>query len=524
MTAISRRTFMTSVASLAALGVAPHWSNTAQAAGETTKVDAATALTVTGGQIIGAREANGTRVWRGIPFAEPPVGDLRGRAPRPVSSWAGQKETVAFGNQAVQQALSAGMPVPDAGAEDCLYLNVWAPEKGSDTPRPVLVWIHGGGYVAGSGSEAVYYGDDYAERGDLVYVSINYRLNGFGFLRTSLDADSANLALLDQVAALQWIQKNIEQFGGDPANVTVMGESAGAMAISTLIGSPRARGLFARAIIQSGGARPIYSAREAEEVLAFALAEAGLKPGEDEKLMALPLEELKRIFAAMGAKSKSILLGGEPFHPAIGDSVLPKHPLETLSAIPALIGHCENEGQTFAHFENLFEGLPLKVRSLVGEEKWNELARIYKAHARPERDPLMDLFSDSFTGIPSLRLADQLKGLGADVWSYRFDYQKASPIGAAHASDIAFTFGKPNEAPFPVEWTKQAQTVSERMRDSFIAFARTGNPQTSDLPDWPQHDPEALDYLRFDATPSIGQDFIGAERRAAWQDVAIDAV
>ena len=122
----------------------------------------------------------------------------------------GRKRRLPLGNQAVQQALSAGMPVPDAGAEDCLYLNVWAPEKGSDTPRPVLVWIHGGGYVAGSGSEAVYYGDDYAERGDLVYVSINYRLNGFGFLRTSLDADSANLALLDQVAALQWIQKNIE--------------------------------------------------------------------------------------------------------------------------------------------------------------------------------------------------------------------------------------------------------------------------------------------------------------------------
>lgn len=485
--------------------------------------DTSPIVTIRSGRLSGTRGSNGTRVWRGIPYAQPPVGELRGRAPRASVSWTETRSATTFGSEAVQQGLGP-IPAQVAGSEDCLYINVWAPEQPSEKARPVLVWIHGGGFVFGAGSEPIYDGEDYAARGDIVFVSFNYRLNGFGFLATSHQDGAANLGLLDQIAALRWVQDNIAAFGGDPANVTVMGESAGAMSIGCLLGAPMARGLFARAIIQSGGARPVFSQTDARKVTELALAKAGLQPDDDAKLMALPVEELKRIFKLMGDESNTALLGGEPFRPAIDGYVLPTHPLQNLAPVPTLIGHCENEGLTFAGVKNLLEGLPKRVRSLAGDARWEALTAAYAASARPQRDPMMDLFSDCFTGIPSLRLADGLAAVDAPVWSYRFDYQKASPIGAAHATDIAFTFGKAQGAPLPVEWTPEAQALSHHMRDSFIAFVRTGDPQTRDLPIWPRHDAKSLAYLRFDATPEISADYIGAARRQAWRDVPIEAV
>lgn len=189
-----------------------------------------------------------------------------------------------------------------------------------------------------------------------------------------------------------------------------------------------------------------------------------------------------------------------------------------------MIGHCENEGVTFANVATLIEGLPKKVRSLVGVERWEALTAAYASTPRPHRDPTIDLFSDTFTGIPSLRLANGLVAISAPVWFYRFDNEKASPIGAAHASDIAFTFGKSNGTPFPVDWTPEAKAVSDRMRDSFVAFARTGSPQTAALPRWPRHDPAGLHYLRFDVKPSVDSDFIGAARRSVWKPVPVSAV
>lgn len=475
------------------------------------------------GWVRGAQELNGARVWRGLPFARPPIGPLRGRAPQLVEPWTGVRDATRFGSMAVQQALGPNAP-PEPGSEDCLYLNVWAPASRSARPRPVLVWIHGGGFVLGSGSDPIYNGADYAQRGDLVFVTLNYRLGGFGFLATDRDPGSANLGLLDQVAALRWIRDNIAAFGGDPANVTVMGESAGGMSIGCLLGAPAARELFARAIIQSGGARPVFPAGQARQVTALALAEAGLRRGEDERLLKLSVDDLRRVFSALSAKAASPLLGGEPFHPAIDGVVLPRHPLLSLAPVPTMIGHCENEGATFEEFKPLYDGLPMKVRSLVGEARWSALTATYRDHPRPGRDPRTDLFSDCFTGIPSLRLADALAAAGTPVWSYRFDYQKASPIGAAHAADVAFTFGTPRGAPFPVEWTEEARTLSDRMRDSFIAFTRTGDPQTRDLPAWPRHDPHDLTFLRFDARCTVGHDFIGGARRAAWKDVPVEAV
>lgn len=516
---IGRRDFMRSIAAWGA-GVLPAGRIMAQSRDARSP---AGVVTVRDGRIAGSREANGTRVWRGIPYASPPVGPLRGRAPQPATAWSGIRDATAFGSEAIQQSLEPNTG-PMKGSEDCLYLNVWGPEQPSSTPRPTIVWIHGGGFVFGAGSEESYHGDGYAERGDVVFVTFNYRLNGFGYLRTSRDPGSANLGLLDQIAALRWVRDNIAAFGGDPGNVTVMGESAGGMSIGCLLGAPAARGLFHRAIIQSGGARPVYLPNEPRQVMALALREAGLRPGDDERLLALPASDLHRIFNALAVASNTALLGGEAFHPAVDGVVLPQHPLRALAPVPAMIGHCENEGVTFANVTTLVEGLPRKVRSLVGVERWAELTATYASTPRPQRDPTTDLFSDMFTGIPSLRLADRLVAAGAPVWSYRFDYPRASAIGAAHASDIPFTFGEPNGAPLPVDWTAEARAVSDRMRDSFIAFARTGSPQAAALPRWPRHDPAGLHYLRFDVEPSLASDFIGVARRSAWKSVPVDAV
>lgn len=519
MNRIGRRNFMKLMAAMGAV-VLPGGRAIAQALDARSPADV---ITVRDGRIAGTREANGTRVWRGIPYARPPVGSLRGRAPQEATAWSGIRDATAFGSEAIQQSLGPN-PGPMKGSEDCLYVNVWAPERPASAPRAVIVWIHGGGFVFGAGSEASYHGDGYAERGDVVFVTFNYRLNGFGYLQTSRDPGSANLGLLDQIAALRWVRDNIAAFGGDPDNVTVMGESAGGMSIGCLLGAPASRGLFHRAIIQSGGARPVFLPDEPRQVMSLALREAGLRPGEDEKLLALPASDLHRVFNALAAASNSALLGGEAFHPAVDGVVLPKHPLLALAPVPTLIGHCENEGVTFAKVTTLTEGLPKKVRSLVGAARWEALTAAYTGTPRPQRDPTVDLFSDMFTGIPSLRLADGLVTAGAPVWSYRFDYEKASPNGAAHASDIAFTFGQPKGVPFPVDWTAEARAVSNLMRDSFIAFAKTGSPQTAALPQWPRHDPDGLHYLRFDVKPSVARDVIGAARRAAWKPVPVNAV
>lgn len=516
---IGRRDFMRSGVAMGA-AILPIGRAKAQKLGALASADV---IAVREGRIAGTREANGTRVWRGIPFARPPVGQLRGRAPQPAEAWSGMRDATAFGSKAIQQSLDPSTGQMQ-GSEDCLYLNVWAPERPASAPRPVIVWIHGGGFVFGAGSEEIYRGDGYAERGDVVFVTVNYRLNGFGYLRTSRDPGSANFGLLDQIAALRWVRANIAAFGGDPGNVTVMGESAGGMSIGCLLGAPASRGLFHRAIIQSGGARPVFLPDEPREVMALALGEAGLRPGGDEKLLALPASDLYRIFKALSAASNSALLGGEAFHPAVDGAVLPRHPLLALAPVPTMIGHCENEGVTFAKVTTLIEGLPKKIRSLVGAARWAALTDTYARTPRPRRDPTVDLFSDMFTGIPSLRLADGLVAVGAPVWIYRFDFEKASPIGAAHATDVAFTFGTPKGAPFAVDWDTEAKAVSNRMRDSFVAFARTGSPQTAALPQWPRHDPAGLYYLRFDAKPSVARDIIGEARRSSWKSVPVDAV
>jgi para-nitrobenzyl esterase len=225
-------------------------------------------------------EDNGVRVFKGIPFAQPPVGRLRFRAPQAPRPWAGVRDAREYGPAAVQNQSLLGPALGfDIGPsnEDCLYLNVWTP--GLEGRRPVLVWIHGGAFVMGAGSQALYDGTTLSSRGDVVVVTINYRLGCLGFLRlpggNGDGMGSGNEGLLDQIAALEWVRDNIAGFGGDPRNVTIFGESAGSISVATLLGTPRAQGLFQRAILQSGSANLVSSRDHAERVAAAMLQEIG---------------------------------------------------------------------------------------------------------------------------------------------------------------------------------------------------------------------------------------------------------
>jgi para-nitrobenzyl esterase len=464
------------------------------------------------------RAENGVRIWRGVPYAQPPVDELRGRAPQPARPWTGVRGAARFSSQAVQQHPIAERGKPLTGSEDCLYLNVWAPAQDSDTLRPVVMWIHGGGFVAGSSTDPRFDGSLFARRDGFVFVTTNYRLGGFGYFLGDRDPASSNLGLLDQIAALQWIRDNIAGFGGDPDNVTVMGQSAGGMSIAQLLGSTRAAGLFHRAIVQSGGPTSVFTHGEAPQVRDRAVVAANLQ--RVDQLLALPTAELNAVFERLSADSADPLLGGSPFHPAVDGIVLQSHPLDNLRPIPTLIGHAENEVAAF-QANKVFafrDGLLVKKRSLVGDAAWSVIEQAYRSTERPNRRWDNDLWSDAFTVIPSLRLADGLTAIGTDVWSYRFDYAAAGPNGATHSADIPFVFDSATTAQSP--WDDTAQALATGMHDAIVNFIRNGDPNIPALPPWPKHTPHGLAYMSFDAQCNIGHDFVGAARRRTWAPVS----
>ncbi|HSE04277.1 MAG TPA: carboxylesterase family protein, partial [Methylomirabilota bacterium] len=255
--------------------------------------------------------AAGVAVFRGLPFARPPVGALRFRPPEPPEPWSGVRDATRFGASATQNGALVG-PLMSLGitrtAEDCLYLNVWTP-RADRARRPVLVWIHGGAFVLGSGSQTLYDGATLARRGDVVVVTINYRLGALGFLRARdrfgarLPA-TGNEGLLDQVAALEWVRDEIEAFGGDPGNVTIFGESAGAMSCATLLGLPRARGLFHRAILQSGAANFLWPRETAAQIADQLLDDLGIGSPE-----ALHAAEPARLLAVQRRLFMDLMMG-----------------------------------------------------------------------------------------------------------------------------------------------------------------------------------------------------------------------
>ncbi|HEY4249182.1 MAG TPA: carboxylesterase/lipase family protein [Lacunisphaera sp.] len=457
-------------------------------------------------------DASGIRAFKGIPFAAPPIGDLRWKAPQPAAPWTGVRQAVEFGPRAMQGPIYSDMIFRDAGpSEDCLYLNVWTPSKTGADKLPVMVWIYGGGFQAGSSSEPRQDGAILAKKG-VVIVSMNYRLGLFGFFaHPGLAAENSNGAtgnygLMDQIAALQWVKRNIAAFGGDPHNVTIFGESAGSEATFSLMASPMAHGLFQRAIGQSGSfahsaaekssAKMSRSKAEARGV-AFATA-AG----------AASIEELRQKPAAQLLKL-ALSQQNDEWKPVIDGSVLPDDPNEIFSTgrqndVPLLVGWTADEMRAYRTFGDkrpTAETFRETVRQKYGDDT-AALLKLYPATSDKEAvRSAGDLADDRSTCFAIWKWLELQGETGhSPIYHYSFDHTvpvepgriingapaTATDIGAVHASDIGYVFAAFDSAPM-VPWKNEDRRVSDTMMTYWTNFARTGNPNGPGIPNWPEY-------------------------------------
>ncbi|MEU6354670.1 carboxylesterase/lipase family protein [Streptomyces sp. NPDC047072] len=466
------------------------------------------------GKVRGVEQSDGVLVWKGVPYAAPPVGPLRFAPPQRVPSWTGVRDATEYGPASLQIPPLPGVPEVPGQSEDSLYLNVWSPStKGK---RPVIVWIHGGAFVAGRSSDPTYDGEHYVRR-DCVLVTLNYRLAAFGSLYQPDRPGSGNLRLLDQIAALRWVRDNIAAFGGDPSSVTVMGESAGAMSLGALLGAPKARGLFRRAIVQSGGPRPTHTAEFASATREAVLRFLGITDAS--RLTTVPAADLVEASAQVWGDPQLL----EPFPHVIDGAVLPEHPLAAVGGgVDLMIGTCAQESELFMGSPLLAGRFESLARRATGERAWERILRVYEDTAVPGHTTLNDVLSGWFVVMPSVYLAEHAHRAGARVWQYTFDYAGASANGAWHGSDVPFTFGNFGPGDFGAPQLSDpatARDLSSKMIDSFIAFARKGTPATSALPVWPAFTPRRRACLSFDAEPRLVRDRLAHARREAWAGV-----
>jgi para-nitrobenzyl esterase len=488
------------------------------------------------------RETEGVQVFRGIPYAKPPVGALRFRAPEPARPWSGVRSALEFGPSAPQQPTPLALPGMDVGAmdEDCLYLNVYTPALDA-AARPVMVWIHGGGFVIGSSSQPVYDARPLAGRGDVVVVTLNYRIGPLGFLYLAdlcpeLAGATANAGIRDQLAALEWVRDNIAAFGGDPDNVTIFGESAGGMSVGTLLGMPSARGLFARAIAQSGASHNVHTRETATKVAARFLEELGIAPSE----AAATLRELPPDKLLGTQQQTSLTLESSPgvlaFQPLVDGDSLPGPPLEAVAAgqaaeVTLITGTTRDEWNLFGMLDpragSLDEaGLVKRLSAQLPDAAVPGLVEAYRGaregHAPSSPTELyFAIQTDRIFRIPAIRLAEAQQRHQPHTYLYRFDWETPAfggALGACHAVDLVFVFGLV-ERPGAEIFTgggPEAQLLSERVMDAWASFARHGDPSHAGLPGgrWDAYDAERRTTMLLGRECALEFDPAPARRRA----------
>ena len=459
---------------------------------------------VAGGWVRGTHE-DGVWAFRGVPYARAPVGALRWRSPQPPAPWSGVRDATAPGCVAPQTPPVVGSSVPGdpvEQSEDCLHLSVWTPSL--DTARrPVMVWIHGGGFTSGTAGSLLYSGDDLVRRGDVVVVTINYRLGALGFLAHPAFASGGqplwgNWGLLDQVAALRWVRDHIAAFGGDPSNVTVFGESAGAMSICALLAMPVARGLFHRAILQSGGPYTFSAARASRraEDLVHVL---GLGEVRREELEKVPADDL---VAATAGLQRRLPAPGElplPLLPVVDGRSLPAEPLEAVASgvaatVPLLVGTNRDEIAFFSlsdpHMAGMDEDqLHRRLRRSAPEVASGDVVAAYRsARARraegvTPRDIWISAATDLVFRWPTLRVAAAQRAHQGATYAYLFTWETpvlGGALGSCHALEIPFVFGTVRH---PVVGGfsgggPAADALSAQMQAAWVAFARGGDPSS----------------------------------------------
>ncbi|GIU84344.1 MAG: para-nitrobenzyl esterase [Acidimicrobiales bacterium] len=455
------------------------------------------------GPVSGSRHGDALR-FAGIPYAAPPVGPLRFRPPEPPEPWSEPLDATRPGPAFAQPRIPLDEMLGlerEPTSEEALLVNVFTPA--TEGRRPVLVWIHGGAFVSGSGSMALYDGSRLAARHDVVVVTINYRLGPFGFLYLGhLDdelASSGNVGILDMVRALEWVRDNVEAFGGDPSRVCIFGESAGGMSVATLLAVPAARGLFHRAVAQSGAAHNVSDVRAAERVADRVMELTGATTLAE--LRELPTDALVEACAKLMAEGalagSSEGVGLLPFQPVCDGVVLPRQPLEAIRSgewaeVPVVVGTCRDEWNLFLLMDPSQideDGLRRRIARIHPEPQ--RVIDLYREEfpSRSERELWAAVMTDVVFTIPAVRLAEAVCEAGSEVFCYSFEWPTpilGGMLGSPHAIELPFLFGMIEEP-----WSKNfvgenpPRSLSDCMQEAWTSFAKSGRPESSGIGEWP---------------------------------------
>lgn len=511
-----------------------------------------TVLTTAGN--VRGETVNGVHSFKGVPYGATTGGVARFMPPKPAAKWDGVREATAYGPAAFQVRTPRveGAPIlMEAGigemSEDCLVLNVWSRGLGDGGKRPVMVWLHGGGMFLGSGDHmAMYDGASLTRRGDVVVVSVNHRLGILGYLHLGgllgeAYATSGNAGMLDLVLALEWVRDNAEAFGGDPGNVTIFGESGGGMKVSILLAMPAAKGLFHRAIVESGPGLQCLTPEVATQSARDLLAELGIDESRAADLHDVPADRIVEAQDALGKRGGSLLAGGANFSPVVDGLSVPAHPFDPLASplaagVPLLIGTNKDEMTLFlmaipgyrsmdeaAMRERLKAMLTMRLGDQISADGMEGLISAYR-RTRPEATPtdlLVAITSDRMR-VGSIRLAERKAAAStAPVFMYLFTWESPAFGGlmkSCHILEMPFVFDNVAEPYMLIGDSPERHELAARMSGAWISFARHGDPNHEGLPRWPTYDPEKRATMIFNSECRIEND-PAAEERLAWSGV-----
>jgi para-nitrobenzyl esterase len=493
---------------------------------------------------------NGIKIFKGIPYGASTAGPNRFMPPAETADWSGVRDALAYGHSAPQRD-SAALPPPAGGltisgenlpaeGEDCLVLNVWTPAVGpaanSDRKRPVMFWCHGGGFATGSGSSPDNDGTNLARRGDVVVVTINHRLNVLGFANFSEFsgdfAASGDAGMLDIVLALKWVRANISQFGGDPNTVTIFGQSGGGRKVETLLAMPSAKGLFHRAIVESGAAVRVVDRDAAIRNSEQLLAKLGVDKTNVRALQKLPVEKIMAAYFAVIKEHPDVdpSLGG--FSPTVDGKILPQHPFypnaSPVSAdVPVMIGCTRTEMTLFSlndpsAFSLSDADMRRRISDLLGSRAPGiiDLYRKLNSGASPS-DIYFLIASDCRYGAPTMIAAQRRAALGkAPVYLYYFTWEtpvQGGRLKSPHTMEIPFAFDNVKISERMTGGGADAMALADKVSDAWIAFARTGDPNTPKLPHWPAYDAKDRATMVINNVSKVVDDPLREQRIAMFQ-------
>jgi len=482
-------------------------------------------------------DVDGIKTFKGVPYGGTTAAANRFMPPTDPQAWTDVRDALQWGPSAPQREPGARRRVsrlavstaglPDEG-EDCLVLNIWTPAVNDGRKRPVMLWCHGGGFASGSGSSRVTDGTNLARRGDAVVVSINHRLNVLGFtfleeLGGSDFAGSGDAGMLDIVHALAWVRDNIAEFGGDPDRVTVFGQSGGGRKVSTLLTMPSATGLFHRAIIESGATIKLVEREQATRVATELMAKLGLRQSQARELQQFAVERIMAAYFEV-VREMNVDQMTMGFSPTVDGHFVPRHPYhpdasDASATVPVMLGATRTELTTSADadaFSLTEDGLRTRVDELLGDKAPRVLDVYKKANPGATASDIYFLItSDHRYGAPVMKIAERRAALGqGPVYLYYFRWEtpfEGGRLRSPHTIEIPFAFDNLDTSPLTAD-SATAQALADKVSDAWLAFARTGNPNTPKLPTWPAFDATAQPTMVFDNASAVVNDPIREQR------------